>query len=165
MVKLCQKGIRNMPKIRSLEHSDHWATPPELYKILDDEFHFDFDPCPLYAENDSLKVSWGERNYVNPPYERFTKEAFIKKSIIESKKKKLCVMLIPVSTSTSIFHKHILPNASEIRFLFRRVKFIGYNTKGEFVDQNVPRVSSMHDSMIVIFDGTKKKEPIIVRSL
>lgn len=24
----------------------YWLTPPDLYKQLDEEFHFNFDPCP-----------------------------------------------------------------------------------------------------------------------
>jgi site-specific DNA-methyltransferase (adenine-specific) len=140
-----------MAKIRDLEHSDHWETPPELFADLNREFNFDFDPCPLFADFDGLSMEWGQRNFVNPPYERYAKEGFIKKAIIEAKKGKLCVCLIPVSTSTNLFHKHILPNAKDIRFLKGRIKFRGYNTKGEYVDENVPRVSAMHDSMIVIF--------------
>lgn len=39
----------------------YWLTPPELYKKLDDEFHFDFDPCPfpLPAGFDGLTCEWG----------------------------------------------------------------------------------------------------------
>jgi hypothetical protein len=96
---------------------------------------------------DGLKVEWGERNFVNPPYSRKLKEAFILKAIEESKKGKLCVMLLPVSTSTKIFHEHILPNKKQIIFIYRRLKFSGYNIKGEFVDNKC----GMHDSMIVIF--------------
>ena len=57
-------------------------------------------------------------------------------------------MLLPVSTSTKLFHNYILPNAKEIRFIKGRIKFIGINTKGELVNNKSP----MHDSMIVIFD-------------
>jgi len=56
-------------------------------------------------------------------------------------------MLLPVSTSTQLFHKYILPNAKEIRFIEKRIKFEGINTKGEFVTTKTP----MHDSMVVIF--------------
>lgn len=69
------------------------------------------------------------------------------KAIDESKKGKICVMLLPVSTSTKIFHEHIQPNAKEIRFVKGRIKFHGTNTKGEFVNNKPP----MHDSMIVVF--------------
>ena len=96
---------------------------------------------------DGLKVEWGYRNFINPPYSRKLTEAFIIKAIEESKKGKLCVMLLPVSTSTKIFHDHILPNKKEIRFIRRRLKFSGYNSKGEYVDNKC----GMHDNMIIIF--------------
>lgn len=140
-----------MAKTRHLEHSDHWETPPQLFADLNSEFDFDFDPCPLFADFDGLAIDWGQRNYVNPPYERFMKEAFVKKAIIEANKGKLCVCLLPVSTSTNLFHKYIQPNAKEIRFLKGRVRFRGVNTRGETVSEATPRVSAMHDSMIVIF--------------
>ena len=45
-----------------------------------------------------------------------------------------------------LFHDYILPNKKEIRFIKRRVKFIGYNTFGV----KVSNIAGMHDSMIVI---------------
>ena len=148
-------------KNRNLKHSDNWATPEEFYNKLNNEFNFDFDPCPLCyeeitPEKDGLLVDWGGANYVNPPYSRKLKEAFVIKAIEESKKGKLCVMLLPVSTSTKLFHEHIQPNAKEIRFVKGRIKFLGVNTKGEYVTNKSP----MHDSMVVIFDG-RKDENII----
>ncbi len=141
-------------KNRNLVHSDNWETPRYLYDELNQEFNFNFDPCPLHygeipKEKNGLLIDWKERNFINPPYSRKLKEAFVKKALEESKKGKLCVLLLPVSTSTILFHEYILPNAKEIRFLKGRVKFIGYNTKGEKVKNKV----GMHDSMIVIFDN------------
>lgn len=51
-------------KNRNLEHSDNWATPKEFYNKLNNEFIFDFDPCPLCyeeitPEKDGLLVDWG----------------------------------------------------------------------------------------------------------
>jgi len=140
-------------KNRNLKNTDDWATPKSFYDELDKEFHFDFDPCPLNLgeitpENDGLLKEWGKCNFVNPPYSRALKEAFVKKGIEESKKGKKCVFLLPVSTSTVLFHDFILPNISEpIRFVRKRIKFIGVNTKGEYVTTKC----GMHDSMIVIF--------------
>lgn len=134
-------------KNRNLIHSDNWGTPDYLYNELDNEFKFDFDPCPLNNTSfDGLKVEWGMSNFVNPPYSRKLKEQFVEKAIEESKKGKTCVLLLPVSTSTKLFHEKILPNKKEIRFIKGRVKFKGYNTKGEYVENKSP----MHDSMIVI---------------
>lgn len=141
-------------KDRSLKHSDDWATPKEFYDKLDKEFNFDFDPCPInhdLSKWDGLEIDWGGVNFINPPYSRKLKEAFVMKAIEESKKGKLCVMLLPVSTSTQLFHNHILPNKTEIRFIFRRIKFCGINTFGEYVTTKAP----MHDSMVVVFDGRR----------
>lgn len=139
-------------KNRNLNNTDNWATPKSLYDELNKEFNFDFDPCPLNfdvitPEKDGLLIEWGQRNFINPPYSRKLKEAFVMKAIEESKKGKLCVMLLPVSTSTKLFHNHIKSNAKEIRFLRGRVKFEGINTFGEKVTNKV----GMHDSMVVIF--------------
>lgn len=133
-------------KNRNLKHRDDWQTPEYIKKPLDDEFHFDFDPCPTNPTFNGLLIEWKERNFINPPYSIKLKNAFIRKAYMESLKGKLCVMLLPVSTSTKIFHKYIYHNA-EIRFVERRIKFCGYNTKGEYTTNK----SGMHDSMIVIF--------------
>ncbi len=135
-------------KNRNLSHSDDWATPKYLYDELNNEFGFTFDPCPLggEAEFDGLNIEWGDKNFVNPPYSRKLKDAFVKKAVEQAKKGKLCVLLLPVSTSTVLFHDVILPNARDIRFLRGRVKFEGINTKGE----RVTNKCGMHDSMIII---------------
>ena len=141
-------------KNRNLNHSDNWGTPEKLYKELDDEFNFDFDPCPICTqditpENDGLLSEWGDRNFINPPYSRKLKEAFINRCVEFKNKGKLCVALVPVSTSTKLFHEVILPNAEDIRFIKGRVKFTRYN---EFGSASVGG-SGMHDSMIIVFDG------------
>ena len=148
-------------KNRNLNHSDNWATPKEFYDKLNAEFAFDFDPCPLCKteitpDKDGLLIEWGQRNFINPPYSRSLKEAFVKKAIEESKKGKLCVMLLPVSTSTKLFHEAIQPNAKEIRFVKGRIKFVGVNTKGELVNDKAP----MHDSMIVVFGSGGRKNNV-----
>lgn len=138
-------------KNRNIEHKDDWKTPKGLYDKLDQEFNFDFDPCPLNHNTElwnGLVSTWGASNFINPPYSRTLKEAFIRKAFEEAQKGKLCVMLLPVSTSTKIFHEIIYPYAT-IRFLKGRVKFKGRNTKGELVTNKC----GMHNSMIVIFDG------------
>ena len=68
-------------KNRNLKHNDNWKTPDEFYFELDAEFHFDFDPCPLDHDMswDGLEIGWGHRNYINPPYSRKLKEAFVKR--------------------------------------------------------------------------------------
>jgi hypothetical protein len=129
--------------------SDDWRTPDWLYKQLDDEFHFDFDPCPYGADFDGLSIEWGGSNFVNPPYNRFDKPKFIKKAYEESLKGKTSVLLIPAYTGTADFHNYIFPHA-EIRYLRGRVAFKGFNSKGIYSEKNKGRA----DSMIVIFRGS-----------
>lgn len=141
-------------KNRNLNHSDNWTTPIALYEELHSEFNFDFDPCPYFEgditpDHDGLLIEWGDRNFVNPPYSRKLKESFIKRSAEQASNGKLCVLLLPVSTSSAIFHDVIRPAATEIRFIRGRVRF-------DKIDSNGDRFScgtGMHDSMIVIFDG------------
>ena len=140
-----------------INNDDNYATPPELYNELNKEFNFDFDPCP-YNEgdiiNDGLKIDWGKSNFVNPPYSQKLKEQFIIKGIEEMRKGNTSVFLIPVSTSTKLFHDYIKPNANEIRFLKGRVKFGKINDNGEFyypLNKYGKVQSGTKDSMIVIF--------------
>ena len=139
-------------KIRKPIH-DNWGTPQIVLNLIEMEFGKFFDPCPLNSKFDGLSIDWGKVNYINPPYNRKDKELFIRKAFEESQKGNTCVMLLPVSTSTVIFHEVIYPYA-EIRFLKRRVKFIGINTKGE----KVTNKCGMHDSMIVIFRPHGKRQ-------
>jgi len=135
-------------KIRKKIHDD-WETPKYFLsqEILPRFKGYDYIvPCPLNAEFNGLEISWEKRAFVNPPYNRKDKEAFIRKAFEESKKGCYVIMLLPVSTSTKIFHEIIYPNA-EIIFLKGRVKFIGINTAG----QRVTNKCGMHDSMLVIF--------------
>ena len=133
-------------KVRN-NSGDDWATPKEFYNKLDSVYHFDFDPCPYQADFDGLAIEWGGCNFINPPYSRKLKEAFINKALEESKKGKICVLLLPVSTSTKIFHEVILPNAKKIEFLRGRLKFERKDENGNFVSKS----AGQHDSMIVVF--------------
>ena len=55
--------------------------------------------------------------------ENANEKGFYEFEMLKSKKGKLCVMLLPVSTSTKLFHHYILPYKKEIRFVFKRIKF------------------------------------------
>ena len=98
-----------------------WKTPKELYKKLDAEFNFNYDPCPVDPDFDGLVVSWGSRSFVNPPYGREIQK-WIKKGYEEHLKNKLVVFLIPSRTDTRYFHDYIM-KANEIRFIKGRLHF------------------------------------------
>ena len=121
--------------------TDRWATPVDVYQALDDEFCFDFDPCPLDGTENGLAtlfLSWeGRRVFCNPPY-----GPGIAKWLERGLEANLAVFLIPSRTDTKWFHEIVLPNAEEIRFIKGRLKF------GDAVN------SAPFPSMIVIFKNT-----------
>jgi len=141
----------------------YWLTPPDLYAALQMEFDFDFDPCPL-NENpnfNGLEIEWGKSTFVNPPYGQELK-LFVKKAFEEWKKGKTIVMLLPVRTDTSYFHKYIFPHA-EIRFIKGRLKFQGYGTKN-MVNINYNKGTQSNASfptMLAIFNKDKSRRIII----
>lgn len=99
-----------------------WKTPTKLMNELDNEFHFNFDPCPTNPTFDGLSIEWKSRNYINPPYNQ--KDKWIKKAYEEFKKGKLCVMLLPSRTDTKAFHTYIYKQPGiEIRFIKGRLCF------------------------------------------
>lgn len=113
--------------------TDRWSTPRETYLVLDAEFHFDFDPCPLDGNQDGLAtlfVDWsGKRVFCNPPYGPG----------IRGLEAEVCVFLIPARTDTIWFHEIVLPRATEIRFIKGRLKFGGSKNSAPF------------PSMVVVF--------------
>lgn len=126
-----------------------WETPQEFFDKLDEEFHFDLDPCATDENHkcaayftkdlDGLKQSWGGRRvFCNPPYGREIKK-WVKKSAEEAEKPDtLVVMLIPARTDTEWFHDYIY-GKTEIRFIKGRMRFSGATINAPF------------PSMIVIF--------------
>lgn len=112
--------------------SVEWATPWPLYNQLDEEFHFNLDPCCTHENakckdhytqiEDGLSQDWGgKRVFCNPPYGRELPK-WIKKCHDEARNGTLVVMLIPARTDTKAFHEFIYHKA-EIRFIKGRIKF------------------------------------------
>jgi len=131
----------NTIKLFGSKVTDNWQTPPELYKELDDEFKFNFDPCPLNATVDGLKINWEKRCFVNPPYSK-VKDFLIKAwEEIEKGNTEIAVFLTFSNTDTKWFHEYIYGRA-ELRFIKGRLKFLDVNG----IKQN----SAMRPSMIAI---------------
>lgn len=98
-----------------------WKTPKVVYQILDAEFRFDFDPCPVNPKFDGLACDWGGSSYCNPPYGRDLGR-WIEKGFAEFKKGKTVVFLIPSRTDTKWWHEYCM-KATEIRFIKGRLRF------------------------------------------
>lgn len=109
----------------------YWLTPPELYKKLDEEFHFTFDPCPHPCPGgyNSLVLPWGRMNYCNPPFRKTDGNvdgptAFVHKAIVEQKKGNSTVLLIPAQSYINI----LLEAGAELRPA-GRTRFLEVDTK------------------------------------
>lgn len=127
-------------KNRNLDQKDDWATDPNYLKTVTSRIGEYFDPCPWHHDLilwDGLKIDWKEVNFINPPYSEPNKTFFVNKAIEESKKGKLCFMLLPVSTSTKLYHNIIKPNMKKQDFVFKRIPFIGINEYGQFVNYHL----------------------------
>jgi site-specific DNA-methyltransferase (adenine-specific) len=131
-----------------------WATPPEVFGPLDDEFGFTLDPCAT-AENakcpryfteldNGLAQSWaGERVFMNPPYGREV-YAWTRKAAQEAGNA-LVVGLLPASTDLAWWHDDVLAAGAEVRYIRGRVRFL---TGGPY------RASGFFASVIAIWrDG------------
>lgn len=95
------------------EAKRYWATPPEMLSALDDEFHFDFDPCPHPRPEgfDGLSVPWGKSNWVNPPFtgdvriagkRKLGPVAWIRKAAAERELGNLSVVILPMYSVRAI---------------------------------------------------------------
>ena len=116
-------------------NKQEWATPIDLFKKIDEEFHFTLDlaadcsntKCEKYfsEKDDSLKQNWDGVCWLNPPYgsKEYKLENWIKKAYNESlKENNIIVMLIPARTNTKWWHKYCM-TSSEIKFICGRPKF------------------------------------------
>lgn len=111
-----------MNRVVFSSQSDHWSTPDAVYKGLDSEFKFTFDPNPLMSKDDGRKVKWKGSVFCNPPYSRIGE--FIRTGLyyLTAKDCSVLVFLLPARTDTSWFHEFCL-KADEIRFIKGRLKF------------------------------------------
>lgn len=124
--------------------TDNWSTPREVYQVLDAEFRFNDDPCPLNDKplEDGLARPWGSRTFVNPPFSTIAK--WCKKAFDEWKSGKTVVMLMPSRTDTRYWHDYIM-EADEIRFIKGRLKFGKAKSPATF------------GSAIVVFNADKSR--------
>jgi site-specific DNA-methyltransferase (adenine-specific) len=126
-----------------------WETPNELFDKLNGEFGFTLDVCAsddnhkcdkyFTIETDGLSQKWDGVCWMNPPYGKHLKN-WIKKAYEESLGGTTVVCLIPSRTDTKYWHEYVM-NASEIRFIVGRVKFVGAKSCAPF------------PSAIVVFNG------------
>lgn len=88
-----------------LDNKHYWLTPKEMMDLLQEEFGFDFDPCPYPRPEgfNGLTTEWGHSNYVNPPFGSYMEDgkkkgptAWARKAIEEYRKGKRVVLVYPI---------------------------------------------------------------------
>lgn len=116
-----------------------WATPQDLFDLLDSEFGFTLDVCAT-AENakcarffteddDGLRQDWdGEVCWMNPPYGRAIGD-WMQKAYSESDEATV-VCLVPARTDTDWWWDYA--RHGEVRFLHGRLKFGDAETGAPF---------------------------------
>lgn len=114
--------------------NDVVETPDELYTLLDNEFHFNFDPAPVWENGiqkwDGLEVDWKTCNYINPPYSNIGK--WFEKAVKEMHKGNTSVFLVPLRMTPKYWVKWVYPYATEIRVIADRIQFKNYEGKAPF---------------------------------
>ena len=111
---------------------EYWLTPPDIYNELDEEFNFDFDPCPYPRPKDynSLAIDWKSINYVNPPFCKADDTvfggttAFVRKAIEEHNKGKTSVLILPTRNYVNL----LLEANAEMRSA-GRIKWLDTKTR------------------------------------
>lgn len=130
-----------------------WATPPEIFDPLHEEFRFTLDVAASQSNTkclqffteaeDGLSLPWtGERVWMNPPYGREI-YAWTRKARIESERAEVIVGLLPASTDLAWWHEDVLPYAASVRYLRGRVRFL---TDGPY------RASGFFPSVVVVWN-------------
>ena len=111
MASLIVRSKENKKKISKKEAyrgalwngKDQFAeTPTEVMLELVKEFGLLNDVCPRDPQRNGLEEEWQKINYMNPPYSQM--EAWLTKAVVEWKKNKTVVCLLPARTNTNWFH-------------------------------------------------------------
>lgn len=108
-------------------------TPPNIIEMITAEFGSFFDPCPYMGKNkkplfDALseeELTWGEFNYVNPPYDFI--DPWVARAHNEMVKYgNSTLVFVPARTGSAYWRDNVWGKCTELRFLTGKVLFVGY---------------------------------------
>ena len=122
--------------------SEEWSTPPDFFRLLDEEFHFTLDPCATAANakcarfftkaDNGLLQDWGsDVVFCNPPYGKQIPD-WARKCHDAALNGATVVLLAHSRTDTRWFHDWVYQRAAEIRFVRGRLKFGNRNQSAPF---------------------------------
>lgn len=135
--------------------ADNWRTPPEVFRPLNAEFHFDLDAAADHDGGDALCSRWlfdslipgfnwpGERIWLNPPYGKML-DPFVRKASEQARLGALVVALIPMRVRAAWWHECVIGQASEVRCVRKRIRFLR-------PDGSRPALTPSCDSAIVVW--------------
>lgn len=133
--------LRAADKLAPLMSSatDMWATPQDLFDVLNAEFGFQLDVCAtaanakcpaFYDESiDGLSQPWNGVCWMNPPYGDVIPK-WIEKAALSADAGATVVALVPARVDTGWWWTHC--RFAEVRFLRGRLKFGGADTGAPF---------------------------------
>ena len=106
------------------DRKDQLETPPWLYEWFNRSFHFTHDVACTpqnakagYLGPDTLKIPWGPRNWLNPPYS--DPNPFMYKAYTESQAGKLVVALVKYDHSTQWWNTWVKYHAIQVPIPWR----------------------------------------------
>lgn len=149
-VKLLDRGLfadayreagaqgKNGARVEHSSESDEWATPQDLFDVLNAEFDFELDVCAtsdnakceryFTQEDDGLAQEWRGVCWMNPPYSET--DEWIQKAHDAAKDGAIVVALVGSRTDTGWFHD--CHARAEVRFLRGRLRFEGSENSAPF---------------------------------
>ncbi len=125
------------------DSSDEFGTPADFHRPLAEAVGgFDLDPAsgaeatPLAStryteEDDGLAQEWFGTVWLNPPFSEKTRWVRKTRAEVADGNVQTAVVLLPVDTSTQLFHDHVT-DARAVCFVEGRLSFIGGDRNPNF---------------------------------
>lgn len=151
--------------LAGIHHStgkDGWATPPEFFAGVAQQFDFQLDAAAepwsakaeryYTAEQNGLSMPWSSWTWCNPPYSSIA--PWMQKAVLEMEAGHSSVLLTFARTDTAAFHECAM-RASRIIFVRGRLRFVSPDTQAKVNSAPSP-------SMLLVFDAEfRGKRPAI----
>lgn len=127
---IANNGLPSGLDVHFSSDTPEWATPQDLFDLLEDEFVFDLDVCAtrdnakcrhyFTEKDDGLSQDWQGSCWMNPPYGRAIGE-WMRKAYESGQAGATVVCLVPARTDTDWWWDYA--RHGEVRFLHGRLKF------------------------------------------
>lgn len=139
-------------------YTDQFCKAGDAYRLRNDALALE---CASYLKQQLGSCNIEDTVFCCPPSGAANLRRWVKKGSFEAKKKgTTVVMLLPVSTDSQWFQEHIyLKPGVRVKFLPERVKFVNrlLPSYAEYGQHGAASVGGTRPSMVVVFDGSKRK--------